>query len=333
MANFAINGIVLLVLYTGTVLIDSKEMAAGDLMSYLVATQSIQKSLATISVLFGQVVRGMSSGARVFEYMEIRPTMRLSGGLRIPKESIKGHISFSDVKFSYPTRPDQVVIHNLNLDIAPGKTVALCGSSGSGKSTIAALIERFYDVEGGSILIDGVNIKDLDPSWVRGELIGYINQEPTLFATTVMENIRYGSPDATDQEVYEAAKRANANDFIKGFPQGYNTMVGERGTTVSGGQKQRIAIARALLKNPRILILDEATSALDAESERIVQDALDKLIKGRTVIVIAHRLSTIQNADLIAAISKGKIIELGSHADLLQKNGLYADLIRRQTQG
>lgn len=332
LANFAINGIVLLVLYTGTVLISSKEMAAGDLMSYLVATQSIQKSLGTISVLFGQIVRGMSSGARVFEYMEHRPTMRLSGGIRIPTDDLKGRVSFNNVKFSYPTRPDQVVIHDLSLDIESGKTVALCGSSGSGKSTIAALIERFYDVQGGEVTIDGVNVRELDPAWVRGEVIGYINQEPTLFATTVMENIRYGSPNATDQEVYEAAKKANADEFIKGFPQGYHTMVGERGTTVSGGQKQRIAIARALLKDPKILILDEATSALDAESERIVQDALDKLIKGRTVIVIAHRLSTIQNADLIAAISKGRIIEIGTHAELLQKNGLYADLVRRQTQ-
>jgi len=333
LSNFAINGIILLVLYTGTVLIDRKEMAAGDLMSYLVATQSIQKSLSTISILFGQMVRGISSGARVFEYMESRPSMRLSGGLRIDKSALKGHIEFKNVSFAYPTRADQVVIEDLSLNIEPGKTVALCGSSGSGKSTIAALIERFYDVQGGEVIIDGLNIKELDPSWVRGELIGYINQEPTLFATTVMENIRYGSPMATDQEVYEAAKRANADEFIKGFPQGYNTVVGERGTTVSGGQKQRIAIARALLKNPKILILDEATSALDAESERIVQSALDNLIKGRTVIVIAHRLSTIQNADLIAAISKGKIVEMGSHSQLLEKNGLYADLIRRQTQG
>jgi len=235
------------------------------------------------------------------------------------------------VKFTYPTRPDQLVLDSLSLEVKAGKMTALCGSSGPGKSTIAALIERLYDIDGGTIEIDGVDIKELDPSWVRGELIGYINQEPTLFATSVMENIRYGAPYAKDQEVIEAAKKANADGFIRAFPQGYDTIIGERGATVSGGQKQRIAIARALLKDPRILILDEATSALDAESERMVQDAIDELIRGRTVIVIAHRLSTIQNADVIAAVSHGKIMEVGTHDELLTKNGLYAELIRRQT--
>lgn len=329
LANFAVNGIVLVVLYTGAALMSNQELRPGDMMSYLVATQTVQKSLGTISVLFGQIVRGMSAGARVFEYMELKPTMPLSGGKKIAE--IKGDISLQNVKFSYPSRPDQVVLDNFSLNIGAGKMIALCGASGSGKSTIAALIERFYDVDSGNITVDGVQIKDLDPSWLRGTLIGYINQEPTLFAATVMENIRYGSTDATDQQVYEAAKQANADRFIREFPQGYDTVIGERGATVSGGQKQRIAIARALLKNPKILILDEATSALDAESERIVQEALDKLIVGRTVIVIAHRLSTIQNADFIATMSHGRIQEIGTHQQLLAKNGLYAELIRRQT--
>jgi len=331
LTNFAINGIVLVVLYTGAMLIDSNELRAGDLMSYLVATQTVQRSLGSISILFGQVVRGMSAGARTFEYMELRPSLKLCGGKKLAKDKIIGNITLEDVRFSYPTRPDHVVMDKLSLNVEAGKVMALCGASGSGKSTIAALIEGFYNVDGGSIKVDGVDVRDLDPSWMRGDLIGYINQEPTLFATTVLENIRYGSPQATDKQVIEAAKQANADQFIRGFPQGYDTMVGERGATVSGGQKQRIAIARALLKNPKILILDEATSALDAESERIVQTALDKLIQGRTVLVIAHRLSTIQNADKIAVMSHGSIQEIGTHDELLKRNGLYADLIKRQT--
>lgn len=208
--------------------------------------------------------------------------------------------------------------------------MALVGVSGGGKSTVAQLLERFYDVNKGSITIDGVDLQSLDPSWLRGRVIGFINQEPVLFATSVMENIRYGFPDATDAEVIEAAKTANAHEFINAFPNGYNTVVGERGVTVSGGQKQRIAIARALLKNPRILVLDEATSALDAESEAVVQAALESCIGGRTVLVIAHRLSTIQNADVIAVMSHGKLAEIGTHETLKKAGGIYAELIRQQ---
>ncbi|XP_022257586.1 ATP-binding cassette sub-family B member 8, mitochondrial-like isoform X2 [Limulus polyphemus] len=208
--------------------------------------------------------------------------------------------------------------------------VALCGPSGGGKSTVAALLERFYDVDSGSITLDGKNLDQLDPKWLRGHVLGFINQEPVLFATTVMENIRYGRPDATDSEVVEAAKLANADEFICSFPNGYNTVVGERGVTVSGGQKQRIAIARALLKNPTVIILDEATSALDSESEKVVQEALDRVTKGRTVLVIAHRLSTIQNADIIAVLAGGLVAEVGTHKSLKKHRGLYWDLIRQQ---
>jgi ATP-binding cassette subfamily B (MDR/TAP) protein 8 len=212
----------------------------------------------------------------------------------------------------------------------PGKVTAVCGVSGAGKSTLALLLERFYDIECGSILINGVDIKQLDPHWLRGEAIGYINQEPTLFATTIRENIRFGRKGATDEEVEEAAKLANADSFIRGFPSGYDTMVGERGVAVSGGQKQRIAIARAILKNPQILILDEATSALDSHSEKLVQDALEKVTSGKTVLIIAHRLSTIQNADVIVVLSKGRLAEVGSHSALKKKKGLYWDLVRQQ---
>ncbi|XP_038065674.1 mitochondrial potassium channel ATP-binding subunit-like [Patiria miniata] len=330
LSNLALNGIIVGVIYHGGYLLASGDLKAGQLMSFLVASQTIQRSLASISILFGQAIRGTSAGARVFEYLDLEPTIPLKGGKHILYHSFYGNVHFSDVTFSYPTRPDQVVLKDFNLSIPAGKVVAVCGPSGGGKSTVASLLERFYDIGRGSISIDGVDIRELDPSRLRGRTIGFINQEPVLFATTVKENIRYGNPEATDQEVLEAAALANAHEFILGFPEGYDTVLGERGVTISGGQKQRIAIARALIKNPSILILDEATSALDAESERVVQEAIDKVSKGRTVLVIAHRLSTIRNADLIAVLDNGRIQELGTHEALLKRGGIYADLIRGQ---
>uniref|UniRef100_A0AAZ3S6E3 Mitochondrial potassium channel ATP-binding subunit n=1 Tax=Oncorhynchus tshawytscha TaxID=74940 RepID=A0AAZ3S6E3_ONCTS len=297
MSNIVLNCIVLGTIFAGGSLMAGDEMSPGDLMSFLVASQTVQRSLASISILFGQMVRGLSSGARVFEYLSLEPTIPLSGGGRIPYKSLTGRLWFSCT---------------------------------AGKSTVASLLERFYDPSSGVIMLDGLDIRTLDPSWLRGQVIGFINQEPVLFGSSVMENIRFGKPEATDAEVINAAKQANAHRFITGFPDGYNTVVGERGVTMSGGQKQRIAIARALIKNPSILVLDEATSALDAESERVVQEALDRATTGRTVLIIAHRLSTIQRADLICVMSNGRIVEAGTHTELLSKGGLYADLIRRQ---
>uniref|UniRef100_A0A8C7KTK9 Mitochondrial potassium channel ATP-binding subunit n=1 Tax=Oncorhynchus kisutch TaxID=8019 RepID=A0A8C7KTK9_ONCKI len=330
MSNIVLNCIVLGTIFAGGSLMAGDEMSPGDLMSFLVASQTVQRSLASISILFGQMVRGLSSGARVFEYLSLEPTIPLSGGGRIPYKSLTGRVDFMNITFSYPTRPGQRILKNFNLIIPPCKTVAIVGESGGGKSTVASLLERFYDPSSGVIMLDGLDIRTLDPSWLRGQVIGFINQEPVLFGSSVMENIRFGKPEATDAEVINAAKQANAHRFITGFPDGYNTVVGERGVTMSGGQKQRIAIARALIKNPSILVLDEATSALDAESERVVQEALDRATTGRTVLIIAHRLSTIQRADLICVMSNGRIVEAGTHAELLSKGGLYADLIRRQ---
>ncbi|XP_013065801.2 mitochondrial potassium channel ATP-binding subunit-like isoform X1 [Biomphalaria glabrata] len=329
LANVFLNSLVLGSLFGGGWLISTQELKAGDLISFLVAIQMIERSMAQMSLLLGHVVRGLSAGARVFEFMDSKPLIPLQGGKRIPYHALIGDIQFKDVSFHYPTR-EQNVLRDFSLKIPGGKLVALVGLSGGGKSTIAVLLERFYDVTAGTITIDGVDVRELDPAWLRGQAIGFINQEPVLFATSVMENIRYGKPTATDQEVIEAAKLANAHDFITGFPKGYNTVLGERGVTVSGGQKQRIAIARALIKNPSILILDEATSALDAESERIVQEALDKVVKGRTTLVIAHRLSTVRDADLIAVVSKGRIMELGTHESLRRSKGLYWELIKKQ---
>jgi len=212
----------------------------------------------------------------------------------------------------------------------PGKVLALVGQSGCGKSTTIGLIERWYDVLGGSVCLDGVNIKELNLKWLRNQ-IGLVGQEPVLFSGSIADNIRYGKADATMEEIQKAAKDANAHNFITGFPDGYDTSVGEKGTQLSGGQKQRIAIARAIVKNPKILLLDEATSALDSESEKVVQAALDSVMQGRTTIVIAHRLSTIRNANVIAVIEGGKVIEQGTHDELLALNGAYFSLVQRQT--
>ncbi|XP_034039238.1 mitochondrial potassium channel ATP-binding subunit [Thalassophryne amazonica] len=330
LSNMALNCIVLGTIFAGGSLITSNEMSPGELMSFLVAAQTVQRSLASISILFGQMVRGLSSGARVFEYLALEPTIPLSGGGRISYHSLMGRVDFLDISFSYPTRPGHQILKNFSLTLPPCKTIAIVGESGGGKSTVASLLERFYDPTSGAILLDGIDIRTLDPSWLRGQVIGFINQEPVLFGSSVMENIRFGNPEATDAEVINAAKQANAHGFITKFPDGYNTVVGERGMTLSGGQKQRIAIARALIKNPNILVLDEATSALDAESERVVQEALDRATRGRTVLIIAHRLSTIQGADLICVMSNGHIVEAGTHSELLSKRGVYSDLIRRQ---
>ncbi|XP_072536327.1 mitochondrial potassium channel ATP-binding subunit [Salminus brasiliensis] len=330
LSNIVLNCIVLGTIFAGGSLMAHNDMSPGDLMSFLVASQTVQRSLASISILFGQMVRGISAGARVFEYLTLEPTIPLTGGGRIPHKSLTGRVDFMNINFSYPTRPGNQILKNFSLTLPPCKTVAIVGESGGGKSTVAALLERFYDPGSGVIMLDGLDVRTLDPSWLRGHVIGFISQEPVLFGTSVMENIRFGKPGATDAEVVAAAKQANAHNFITGFPDGYSTVVGERGVTLSGGQKQRIAIARALVKNPSILILDEATSALDAESERVVQEALDRATTGRTVLIIAHRLSTIQGADIICVMSNGRVVEAGTHLELLSRGGLYAELIKRQ---
>ncbi|XP_032662942.1 mitochondrial potassium channel ATP-binding subunit isoform X1 [Odontomachus brunneus] len=328
--NLLVNGILLSTLYFGGQLLSTGFLTPGDLMAFLMATQTVQKSLGQLSVLFGTYMRGISAGARVFQYLDMPPSPMMIGGDIITDQSLAGDIVFKNVKFSYPTRPDHAILKDFNLHIPAGKTVAIVGTSGNGKSTVAALLERFYDVDEGSIIIDGQDIRSLNSSYLRGSVLGFINQEPTLFATSIMENIRYGKQDATDEEVIEVAKEANAHNFITKFPDGYATEVGERGIQLSGGQKQRVAIARALLKQPSILILDEATSALDYESERVVQKAIENVTKGRTVLVIAHRLSTIKNADIIVVLQRGVIVEMGSHSKLIDRKGVYYTLVNEQ---
>ncbi len=240
-------------------------------------------------------------------------------------------VQLKDVTFAYPSRPDIKVMENFSLDIEVGKTYALVGPSGCGKSTIIQLIQRFYDPAFGEVLVGGRDVRTLNTRWLR-QHIGVVSQEPVLFDTTIAENIRYGKEGATEEEIQAAAVQANAHSFISQLPDKYNTLVGEAGTQLSGGQKQRIAIARALIRDPKILLLDEATSALDTESESVVQQALDSARAGRTTIVVAHRLSTIQNADVIASISNGKIVEKGTHDELMQKEGLYYELVTAQVR-
>ena len=244
-------------------------------------------------------------------------------------EKFDSTIEIKGVTFAYPTRPDIKVMEDFSLDIEVGKTYALVGPSGCGKSTIIQLILRFYDPLSGEVLVGGRDVRELNTRWLR-QHIGVVSQEPVLFDTTIAENIKYGKEGATDEEMKAAAISANAHDFVSKLPDGYNTLVGEAGTQLSGGQKQRIAIARALIRDPKILLLDEATSALDTESESVVQQALDSAREGRTTIIVAHRLSTIQNADVIASISNGRIVEKGTHSELMDKEGLYYELVTAQ---
>jgi ABC-type multidrug transport system fused ATPase/permease subunit len=237
---------------------------------------------------------------------------------------VQGRVEFQQVRFSYPTRPDVPVLQGIDLKLDAGEVVAIVGPSGAGKSTIAGLLARMYDPQGGRVMLDGRPLDTLDPEWLRQQ-IGTVAQEPMLFATSILDNIRYGRMDATDAEVEAAARAANAHEFISRFPEGYRTMVGE-----SGGQKQRIAIARAVLKNPRLLVLDEATSALDSESEHLVQEALERLMQGRSTIIIAHRLSTVIGADRVLVLEGGKVVQSGNHAALMGQEGLYRRLVERQ---
>jgi len=276
------------------------------------------------------IAKAKGAAAAIFAVIDRTPEILPNeNGEKLAK--IEGNIQLKNIVFNYPTRPDIKVMDGFNLEIKAGQTIALCGPSGGGKSTVIALIELFYKPISGQVLLDGSDINNFNLKWYRQQ-IGLVSQEPILFATSIADNIRYGKASATMDEIIAAAKAANAHNFISNLPKQYDTQCGEKGLQMSGGQKQRIAIARAVLKNPQILLLDEATSALDAESESLVQDALENLMKGRTSIIIAHRLSTIQNANKIAVIEKGKVIEMGKHNELLEMNGAYKNLVQKQLQ-
>ncbi|OVA13328.1 ABC transporter [Macleaya cordata] len=296
------------------------------IFSAIVGGMSLGQSFSNL----GAFSKGKAAGYKLMEIIKQKPSIVQDPTDGKCLAEVNGNIEFKDIMFSYPSRPDVIIFHNFSISFPAGKTVAVVGGSGSGKSTVVSLIERFYDPnEGRQVLLDGTDIRTLQLTWLRDQ-IGLVNQEPALFATTILGNIIYGKPDATMEEVEAAAAAANAHSFISLLSDGYNTQVGERGVQLSGGQKQRIAIARAMLKNPKILLLDEATSALDAGSESIVQEALDRLMVGRTTIVVAHRLSTIRNVDRISVIQQGQVVETGTHEELITKAGAYASLIRFQ---
>ena len=301
-------------------------MSAGALVAFLTYAVNLANPVKRLSRIYGRMQQAMAAIDRIFHVLDLeeKVTDKIDAKI-LPK--VRGHVQVENITFSYDNKHN--ALENVSFEVQPGQMIAFVGPSGAGKSTIANLIPRFYDVNSGAIKIDGYDIRDVTANSLR-EQIGIVPQETLLFSTTVMENIRYGRLDATDSEVIAAAKAANADKFILELPEGYQTQIGERGLNLSGGQRQRMAIARAMLKNPQILILDEATSALDTESEKIVQAALDELMKGRTSFVIAHRLSTIFGADQIFVIDKGKICEHGTHHELLKLNGVYSHLYNIQ---
>ncbi|KAJ2961948.1 hypothetical protein NQZ79_g2838 [Umbelopsis isabellina] len=274
-------------------------------------------------------MKGIGASSRLFELLDRQPKIPAESGITL--SDIRKPIRFENIKFTYPARPQSPIFNNMSLTVNPGTVIAVVGASGSGKSTIGSLLLRYYDPNEGDIFIGDHSIKEINTRWWR-EQVGLVSQEPVLFAGTIADNIAYGIEDATPDQIKEAAIKANCASFIEKFHDGYETFVGERGISLSGGQKQRIAIARALLKNPSILILDEATSALDAESEALVQDALNHLMKGRTVFTIAHRISTIRSADLVACLHDGRIAEIGAYNDLMSReNGVFKKLMEHQT--
>ncbi len=322
----ALFGGIVGVIWYGGMLVQSGEITVGELLSFVLYTTFIGGSIAGLGDIYSQVQRSIGASERMLEILDQHDESNSS------HHSLKlsGAISYNNVEFSYPTRSDITVLKSISLSIRPGEKVALVGPSGSGKSTIVSLLMRFYPLSKGTILVDGSDITTYGLSAYR-ENIGIVPQEVILFGGTIRENIAYGNPLATQPEIYEAAKQANALEFIESFPEKFETLVGDRGVKLSGGQRQRIAIARAILKNPSILILDEATSSLDARSEQLVQDALEKLMENRTTIVIAHRLSTIRKADRILVIKDGEIAESGSHEELSALNdGIYRNLLMIQ---
>ncbi|XP_034242655.1 ATP-dependent translocase ABCB1-like isoform X2 [Thrips palmi] len=318
-----------LAFWYGSQLIGAGVVTPGSVFTVFFSVMAGAFSLGNALPFINAVSTAIGAASNVFNIIDRVPNIDPydTRGLKVHK--VKGHIEFKKVGFTYPARPEVQILKDFTLLIEPGKTVALVGPSGAGKSTVVGLLLRFYDVTLGQVLVDGVDIKDLNLSWLRSQ-IGVVSQEPVLFGTTIYENIRYGRDDVSKAEIVQAALIANAHSFISSLPDGYDTMVGDRGAQLSGGQKQRIAIARALVRNPKLLLLDEATSALDAQSEGVVQAALDNAMQGRTTIIIAHRLSTVRNADFIYAMKDGAIEEYGTHADLMSKEGLYHHLVMTQ---
>mgnify|MGYP006140969117 FL=1 len=324
---FGIFGSIVAVIWYGTILIQDNLMSIGDLFSFVLYSVFIAASIGGIAELYASIQKAIGATEKLLEIQNEKPeNIQLSS---TNSQVSKGEIQFKNTYFSYPSRKDSLIINNLSLMINPGEQIAFVGVSGVGKTTITKLLMRFYDVNKGSIFIDNKNINEYNIHDLR-KSIGIVPQDIILFANSIKENLLYANKEATENEMIDAAKKANAHEFIMNFKDGYNTIVGERGIELSGGQRQRVAIARAILKNPKILIFDEATSSLDSESETMIQESIDLLLKSRTSIIIAHRLSTIKNADKICVIENGTIVDIGTHDALMQKTGTYHKLASLQ---
>jgi ATP-binding cassette subfamily B protein len=316
-------GAIAFVLWAGGRGVITGDVSPGDLAAFIIYAVMVAGAVGAMSEVLGDLQRAVGATERLVDLLETTPEITAPANPKPMPSPARGAVSFENVTFHYPSRPDTAALHGLNLSVAHGEHVALVGPSGAGKSTVFQLLLRFYDPQAGSVRIDGMDLRDVDPREARAR-VGLVAQDPVIFAADAMENIRYGRPTASDDEVRAAAEAAAAMEFISKLPDGMKSFLGERGVRLSGGQKQRIAIARAILRDPALLLLDEATSALDAENERLVQTALERLMVGRTTMVIAHRLATVVNADRIAVIDDGRLVDTGRHDQLLVSNPLYA---------